>query len=171
MLPNIVEHSVKVAHVAVFLADNLRHAGIILDRELIEAAALLHDITKTRSLSTGENHAATGAEFVASLGYGKTAELIAQHVVIIEDPMPDKPTEVDIVNYADKRVLHDRVVSLDQRRNYIIARYGKGPEIKERITRNWERVKETERKLFRFLTFFPSELETRLATYPCPPFK
>ena len=162
MLPNIVDHSLKVALVAVFLADRLKAGGVILDRNLIEAAALLHDITKTRSLTTGENHAATGAELIASLGYGRLAEVIVQHVVIVEDLTPERPNEVDVVNYADKRVLHDRVASIEDRRDYVLARYGKEQEIRERITRNWQRVAATEQKLFRFLNFTPGDLNIRL---------
>jgi uncharacterized protein len=162
MLPNIVDHSMKVALVAVFLADSLKLGGVILDRNLIEAAALLHDITKTRSLATGENHAATGAELVASMGYSRIAEVIAQHVVIVEDLTPERPNEVDVVNYADKRVLHDRVASIEDRRDYVMARYGRDPKIRGRITRNWQRVAATEQKLFRFLSFTPGDLDTRL---------
>ena len=165
MLPNIVEHSVKVSHVAVFLAENLNTGGIFLDRKLIEAAALLHDITKTRSLTTGENHAATGAEFVAALGLHRVAEVVAQHVVIEEDPNSGQPTEADVVNYADKRVLHDQIVSLKERREYILTRYGKEPAARERIARNWQRVEVTERKLFRFLTFTPNDLPARMAMF------
>jgi putative nucleotidyltransferase with HDIG domain len=163
MLPNIVDHSLKVGLVAVFLADDLRAGGIVLDRRLIEAAALLHDITKTRSLTTGENHAATGAEFIAALGAHRVAAVIAQHVVIEEDLTPDRPTEAEVVNYADKRVLHDQVVTLRERRDDIMTRYGKDKAARERIARNWERVEETERKLFRFLTFAPDDLPDRLA--------
>ena len=163
MLPNIVEHSLKVSRVAVFLADELKAGGIILDRKLIEFAALLHDITKTRSLTTGENHAATGAEFIAALGDRRVAEIVAQHVVIEKDLDPGRPTEVDVVNYADKRVLHDRVVPLTERREYIMTRYGRDAVARERIALNWHRVEATERKLFRFLTFSPGDLPARMA--------
>ena len=162
MLPNIVDHSLKVALVAVFLTERLKAGGVILDRNLIEAAALLHDITKTRSLTTGENHAVTGAELVASLGYDRVAEVIVQHVVIVEDLTTEQPNEVEVVNYADKRVLHDRVASIEDRQDYVMARYGKEPEIRERITRNWQRVATTEQKLFRFLNFTPGDLNILL---------
>ncbi|MDD5171347.1 MAG: HDIG domain-containing protein [Syntrophales bacterium] len=163
MLPNIVEHSFKVSLVAVFLAEDLAKGGIFLDRRLVEAAALLHDIMKTRSLTTGENHAATGAEFVAALGYRRVADVIAQHVVIMDDLSYGHPTEADVVNYADKRVLHDQIVSLQERRDYIMRRYGTEHVAQERIARNWQRVEATEQKLFRFLTFAPDDLHSRLA--------
>ena len=59
MMDHIVRHSLQVCRVATFLAQNLNAdsiTGSIID--LIRAAALLHDITKTRSFKTEENHAA-----------------------------------------------------------------------------------------------------------------
>ena len=58
MLENIVAHSLQVCRVSLFLTDRLGLPE--LNRELIRAAALLHDITKTRSFSTQEDHAETG---------------------------------------------------------------------------------------------------------------
>ena len=58
MLPNIVEHSYRVCQVASFLGKALSGPGKGLDPALIVASSLLHDITKTRSLKTKEQHAA-----------------------------------------------------------------------------------------------------------------
>ncbi|HCX90460.1 MAG TPA: hypothetical protein DHT43_08120 [Deltaproteobacteria bacterium] len=46
MMEHIMAHSRQVCRISLLLADHLDHAG--LNRELIRAAALLHDITKTR---------------------------------------------------------------------------------------------------------------------------
>jgi len=51
MLENIIAHSRQVCRVSLWIADHRKTNG--LDRDLIRAAALLHDITKTRSFSTG----------------------------------------------------------------------------------------------------------------------
>ncbi|MFW6241518.1 MAG: HDIG domain-containing metalloprotein, partial [Thermodesulfobacteriota bacterium] len=64
MLDHIVAHSLQVSRVALLLTDALNASGADLDRPLIRSAALLHDITKTRSLETGERHSETGAEFL-----------------------------------------------------------------------------------------------------------
>ncbi|MFZ0612402.1 MAG: HD domain-containing protein, partial [Desulfobacterales bacterium] len=56
MLDNIVRHSLQVCRVADWLVWQLARKGRPLNRDLVEAAALLHDITKTRSLTTGEKH-------------------------------------------------------------------------------------------------------------------
>nr|HPJ39893.1 hypothetical protein [Spirochaetota bacterium] len=46
MLPNIVEHSEQVTRVALAVTDDLIDPTAV-DRELIRASSLLHDITKT----------------------------------------------------------------------------------------------------------------------------
>jgi hypothetical protein len=72
---------------------------------------------------------------------------------------PDAPvSESEIVNYADKRVLHDQVVSLEKRLAYIQVRYGANPEFKDRIQRMWSKTLVLEQKLFKQLPFEPSRL-------------
>ena len=69
MMDHIVVHSMQVCRVATVLAENLKPVGIQFNCDLIRAAALLHDITKTRSFKTQENHAETGGQYLAELGY------------------------------------------------------------------------------------------------------
>ena len=160
MLPNIVAHSLQVCRVAVFLVDHLEKHRTKLDRELVKTSALLHDITKTRSLITGELHALTGAELIDGMGYPEVAYIIGHHVILDDNSTSDRPTEVEVVNYADKRVLHDRVVSLQERMDYILVRYAKHPGDRERIAKNWMRAIDLERKLFDFLPFSPGDLSS-----------
>jgi uncharacterized protein len=61
MLPNIVEHSIQVMRPSLAITDNLK-ASVSVNRDLVMAAALLPDITKTRSLATKERHDASGGE-------------------------------------------------------------------------------------------------------------
>ena len=67
MLENIVAHCRQVCRVSLLIVDHLNPDG--LNRELVWAAALLHDITKTRSFQTHEDHAETGAQLLVELGY------------------------------------------------------------------------------------------------------
>jgi uncharacterized protein len=148
MLPNIIAHSEQVMRVALAIADNLGRDAAI-DRSLVTAAALLHDITKTRSLETRERHDETGAALLRELGYPRVAWIVEQHV-IFTGFLPDGPVEErEIVYYADKRVMHERIVSLEERVHDLIARYGKTPEIMELITSNRDFVMSLERKLER----------------------
>ncbi len=145
MLPHIRLHSLEVCRVAVALARRLNERGARYDIAEIEAAALLHDITKTRSLSTGENHSLSGCAAVAAHGYHGVADIIRQHVA--PDSGGPDISAAEIVSYADKRVLHDRVVSLHERFAYLKNRYGKSPLDIERIDAAHQRTREIERRI------------------------
>lgn len=159
MLDHIVVHSEQVCRVAVLLTDHLNQKGFNLDADLITAAALLHDITKTRSFRTHENHAQTGGAFLEQKGFIEVGRIVSQHVKLDAYFLSDKPIEAEIVNYSDKRVLHDQIVSLSDRMNYILDRYGNGEENRERIFMLWSKTKELEEKLFSFLPFTPDSLK------------
>ena len=55
MLSHIVDHSIQVTRVALYLAKELRKRGQRIDVSLVEAASLLHDLTKAKSLRTRED--------------------------------------------------------------------------------------------------------------------
>ena len=158
MMDHIVVHSMQVCRVATCLSDYLVDRHTHLNPDLIRSAALLHDITKTRSFDTGEDHAFTGCQFLTERGYPEVGDLVRQHVVLDEYPTTNIPTEVDIINYADKRVLHEDIVDLDRRQDYILARYAKNEEHRKRISRLWEKTKQLENRIFRDLPFSPPDL-------------
>ncbi|MEW6443040.1 MAG: HD domain-containing protein [bacterium] len=168
MLPHIVEHSYRVCQLAVFLTRVLNRNGSRLDPDLILAGSLLHDITKTRSIETKERHAETGKQLLLELGYPEVAEVVGAHVTF-ETGDPAQPVnETDVVNYADKRVMHVRVVSLEDRFEDLVARYGRTPEARRRLEMLRESVLELERKVFAAgLGFAPERLQAfnRLSPY------
>jgi len=167
MLDHIVLHSILVCRVATILVDNLKVKENNLNRDLVQASALLHDITKTRSFTTRENHAHTGDRLLSSLGYPEVGYIVGQHIRLDDYVVSETPAEVEIVNYADKRVLHDKVVSLQERMNYILDKYGKESELRERILWLWRKTKEMEERLFECLPFFPDELNRFLKPEDC----
>ena len=157
MLQNIVAHCRQVCRVSLLLTDHLGLPG--LNRELIRAAALLHDVTKTRSFQTDEDHAATGARLLTDLGYPEVARIVGQHVRLEHYVLNSStPTDAEIVNYSDKRVLHDRIVPLSERMGYILERYGGSPERKRNILLLWEKTEKLEKRLFAGLPFFPGDV-------------
>jgi uncharacterized protein len=162
MLDHIVEHSMQVCRVATFLAHQLNiESGIHLEHDLIKAAALLHDITKTRSIDTGEDHSLTGSEFLTERGYPEVAHLVRQHVRL--DRYSDSiASDAEVVNYADKRVLHDRIVSLNKRFKYIVERYGQEPQIRQHIKWRWEKARNMEGVIFKHLPFSPEDIKNSL---------
>jgi uncharacterized protein len=160
MMEHIVAHSCEVCRVSIFLADHLDLFR--LNRELIRAASLLHDITKTRSFETRENHAETGALLLADLGYPEVGRIVGQHVCLEQYFSSATPTEEEIVNYADKRVLHDRIAPLSERMGYILEKYGQAPEQKQNILFLWRKTEELQTRLFTTLPFAPDDLSLLL---------
>jgi uncharacterized protein len=158
MLENIVAHSIQVCRVGICLVDHLKLQGFKINGQLVQAAALLHDITKTRSFETEENHALTGGQVLTDFGYPQVGDLVRQHVRLDNYSEPQNLSEAVIINYADKRVLHDRIVSLNERMSYIQERYGTRPEHKDRIQLLWKKTAALERQIFKFLPFSPDDL-------------
>lgn len=148
-------HSLTVCHVAITLTDLLLKNGWKLNRDLVRASAMLHDITKTRSFETGENHAQTGGVLLEQMGYESVGSIVAQHVCLDTYEAPLMIGEVQIVNYADKRVLHDQIVSLEDRKNYIIERYGHMPEAAGKIEWVWRETLKIEAALFNAIGYAP----------------
>lgn len=166
MLPNIRRHSLVVAQVAWLLVDGFRENGVqplVLDQELVVAGALLHDIAKTPCLQTGCDHARAGAEICVRLGYPEIAGIVEEHVLLRDHDDIRRQQGVftarEIIYYADKRVRHEEIVSLEDRLAYILERYSAGdPEIERRIRENFARCVQLEYSLFRFLSFTPEQL-------------
>jgi putative nucleotidyltransferase with HDIG domain len=158
MLDNIVAHCMQVCRVATLLTKNVLVQGVQLNFDLIQASALLHDITKTRSIKTQENHAETGGQFLTERGYPEVGNIVRQHVRLDEYPNPLTLGEAQIINYSDKRVLHEEIVPLDKRLDYILAKYAKIPEHRERTRWLWKKTREMEAEMFRSLSFAPEDL-------------
>jgi uncharacterized protein len=159
MLSNIVDHSIQVTRVALYLAKELRKRGQRIDVSLVEAASLLHDLTKAESLRTSEDHARTGAELLKGMGYERVGEVVAEHIHLLKRNDASFISEEEIVYYADKRVQHDRIVSLEERFNDLVDRYGKGKESFEQIEELKKVTFEIEVRIFSFLEMDPTAIE------------
>jgi uncharacterized protein len=166
MPKHIQAHSRKVCRVALVLADALIAEGLPLNRELIRAAAMLHDITKPRSFKTGEYHAQSGGKYLADLGFFEVGEIVRQHVELDVYHEDESPSEAEVVNYADKRVLHDRIVSLDRRMQYIEDRYARTEAHRQYLRILWRRTQLLEKRLFGYLDFGPGQLSDRADPAP-----
>lgn len=162
MMEHIVRHSLQVCRVADLLVQQLGAKGRTLNRDLVRAAALLHDITKTRSLTTGEKHSESGCDLLVDRGYAEVGDIVRQHVKLDTYFGSDTPSEAEIVNYADKRVLHDRIVSLDERMAYILERYGVSPEYRVRLGWLWGISNLQEKRIFAEMPFSPAGMEKHM---------
>lgn len=161
MLPNIIEHSRQVKNVAVIITDNLAD-GNHVNRDLVIAASLLHDITKTHQLNTGEPHDKTGADLLRELDMPEIAYIVAEHVLFNDFNPRGSVEEREIVYYADKRVMHDTIVTVDQRVEDLLERYGTTPDRRERILLNSRMIYNIEEKLVRNLKGDLEELVSRM---------
>ena len=150
MLPHIVAHSEQVGRVAAAIMDHLKDPGRI-NRAAVVSACLLHDITKTRSLETKEYHDATGAQLLNELGFPMIGGMIAEHVMIKNFQGSGDLLEKEIVCYADKRVKHDQIVTVQERFSDILVRYGNTPERVQLIKDNHQQVLLLEEKIKIFM--------------------
>jgi len=169
MLGNIRDHSFMVARVAKALVDGLSASNVSStpDSSEVVAGALLHDIAKTRCLQNNSHHARDGQSICNELGYPNIGEIVLEHVVL-KDFNEDLYREgvfgaKELVYYADKRVRHDQVVSLKDRLDYIVERYGDGDPTKEKhIANNFAVTFRLEKLLFNHLDFAPEQIVTQI---------
>lgn len=158
MPENIWRHSMRVRDVAKRLALELKKAGQDIDLQLVEAAALLHDITKARGIKTGEDHSETGRKLLEALGYPEVGRVVGNHVILHIDTDPRKVTEDEVVNYADKRVMHDRIVSLGERFQDLRARYGKTEQALRFLDFMESQAREMGKKIFSLIDIEPADI-------------
>ncbi len=162
MLEHIIDHSIAVARVALFLSIKLNRKGQRIDLPLVEAAALLHDLTKTECLRTKEDHALTGSNLLKEIGYERIGDVVAEHIHLSKETDPSRISEEEVVNYADKRVQHDRIVSLEERFEDLKGRYGKSERALELLEGLRRATFEIERKIFSILKTDPDHLQDHL---------
>ena len=150
-----------VCKVAVFLAEYLNGQGEDLNIPEIQAAALLHDLTKMEGLAEGRDHAKSGNEVLAKLGFKRIGEIVAEHIKLKEKTGLQVLSEEEILNYSDKRVMHTTVVSLADRFDDLKERYGANgldENTMERIARLEAMTYELENRIFARLEFTPDAL-------------
>ncbi|MCP4682098.1 MAG: HD domain-containing protein [Desulfobacterales bacterium] len=159
VLENIKAHSVVVAKVAHLIARGLRGAGFDISVEKTSAGALMHDIGKTASLTSGQDHSELGRRICIQNNFDEIAGIVAEHVRLKDYDLDDDYSEKEIVFYADKRVNHDAIVTLEDRLAYILERYsGNQERLATLIRANFALCKQVEKKLFTQLNFGPDSL-------------
>ncbi len=159
MLEHIKAHSVVVARVARMIAEGLRDVNMDISVLKTTVGALMHDIGKTPSLTSGENHAELGKQICIENGLDEIADIVGEHVKLKDYHLNGTNSEKVVVFYADKRVKHDKIVTLEERQDYILKRYGRDQEqLCKAIKLNFKRCWQVEEKLFCKLKFSPESL-------------
>ncbi len=137
---HVISHSLMVNKVAVFLAKRLRQKGEKINLKLVDRASLLHDClrvcdfnnfnqeyfeeeiteedkvlwNKIKKKYSEKNHGQAACEFFKEK-YPEMAEVIRKHEYSIILTEGFNNWEEKLVNFADKRVKHDKIVSLKTR--------------------------------------------------------
>jgi len=136
---NVIAHSKKVRDVAI-RSEELKKRGEQINIPLLNAAALLHDLDKIKTL--GENfkkHGYVTKEILLKEGFSEDfAQLVllhkAEHLLDFEY----NNWEEKLLVYADSRTLDDKTVSFEQRFQYAINKYPhlrqpKFQEVKQKV--------------------------------------
>jgi hypothetical protein len=118
-----LRHARAVAEVAGWLAARCAARGVAVDRALVEAAALLHDVDKaipSADPAAALRHGEGSAAWLAARGMAEPAAAVAGHPVtrLLDDGadawLAGAPIEELLVAYADKRA-GQRLESMDAR--------------------------------------------------------
>ena len=103
---HVIAHCRAVAEEALRLVDGLPAGQAALDRDLLFAAALLHDVARTEP-----DHAEAGAAWIRALGYPDVADVVAQH----HDCTGAVLDEASVLFLADKYIRGTQHVTLEER--------------------------------------------------------
>ncbi len=135
---HVQAHGRKVGELAKILAEGLEKAGIEVDSELAYLGGLIHDFVRVVDFKTlapdlgsaedqvfwktlrekysGCHHADVGADILRKRGEGVLARIVKCHKFsALGTPEGPQTWEEKLVYYADKRVKHDQIVSLEER--------------------------------------------------------
>ncbi len=171
LLPaHIIAHCEAVASLAVQLGEELVRRGSLVRLRALRRAAQIHDLLRFldfrpgghpdndhppatlsrwdewRSQFPGFGHEAACSAFLRQEGFPVIADIVEPHGLTL--PPPERRTvEQQLLFYADKRVMMDTVVTLDERFEDFAQRYGKG-KWTEHHSRWYEEAKRVERELF-----------------------
>jgi len=160
MLDHIRTHSSLVADVATDLTEIARGKGLEFDLQAVRAAALLHDLGKTYTVRYGGNHSQLGSSWVMQATRNPAiAQGVMHHVHWPGHLDLDAHFLPLVIIYADKRVKHESVVSLEDRFRDLFARYGINQDLTARIQRSYRQGKDLEKLL-------TTRLEVDLDGYP-----
>jgi hypothetical protein len=94
------------------------------------------------------------------MGYERVGEVVAEHILLSKRKDATFVSEEEVVNYADKRVQHDRIVSLEERFNDLQDRYAKDQRAFGLLEELKKATFEIENKIFSILMIDPNNLQS-----------
>jgi uncharacterized protein len=121
---NVKQHILQVTRIAMFLGKRISRKEH-LNLPLLEAACLLHDLDKHLTFVEVQNHGHLTAKMLKEMGYDEIIPIIMNHAGPSVNPSRDLAGwEEKILYYSDRRVNHDKIVSVKERIEYMKKRYG-----------------------------------------------
>lgn len=165
MMSHIIDHSIQVKNVSMAIFDNLIDKKII-SREKIIAGALLHDIAKSKCIrEKTRGHDKLGGDMLREKGLDIIAPIVESHIFFDDFDFDGSLQEREIIFYADKRVMHDQIVTIEARVKDLVDRYGTNNEIISMIIENKKFVYTIEKKIQRFLNDKIEKIISKLEGY------
>ena len=172
---HIRKHCDAVGAFAKKCAENLIERGIVARTLALQKAGELHDMMRfvdfqpdaqnkiPHALEADEetkkhwkeiagrypqHHEEACAQFLSNRGYPELGSIIRPHGLRSIDHTEEyKTIEQKLLYYADKRVMFDQIVTLEERFNDFVSRYGNGTESED--AKRWrERTMKLEEELF-----------------------
>ena len=138
---HVIAHQKGVLKVAYFLGQKILKQGFLLDLNLVNIASFLHDFVriinfpnldfskfkekitfskkaiweKVRNDFKNQHHALAAADILQQRNFSSCAQVVAAHRSKRTLENKEMTLEEKIVYLADKKILHDRLVSLSER--------------------------------------------------------
>ncbi len=182
---HVRQHCLQVARVGKLIADELLDAGVEIDPELVWMAGLIHDFIRVvdfkelpSDLGTKEDqivwanirnnyhghHADVGAQILEEMGETVLAKIVKRHkhINIVDDP--PKTWEEKVIYYADKRVTHGDIVSVESRINEGFARHFPDQEVPQDELERRAKIDLLEKEIFNQIDLNPEDLVTELGS-------
>jgi uncharacterized protein len=155
---HIIAHSRKVWELAGLLGENLIKGGHMVDLGLLCASCLLHDIAKYPCIVDGTGyHDLRGEQILIDEGFSAVGRIVGQHVVL-RGTQDSGIREEHVLFYSDKRVVHDELVSLDDRFVYLEQTYGTSLLAIEKLMTMKQETMRLEKEIFLLLDFGPEDV-------------
>src|SRR3989338_6122058 len=118
---NVIAHSKAVNALSVFLTEKLKKSGINVNADLIDRASLLHDLDKIITLGK-KSHGLETEKILKRMGYPELRRTAKKHQFSFVKKLDS--WEEKVINYADKRCVEDKIVTLKERFAYLKRKYG-----------------------------------------------
>ncbi|MFH1391640.1 MAG: HDIG domain-containing metalloprotein [Candidatus Diapherotrites archaeon] len=147
---HIKAHTVVVRKIANFLAKKIFENGKEINLDLVDKGALLHDVMKMYCIENNCRHTEKVAEVLIQKGYPEFGKVLERHGLDEVNKFDENTLiETKIIWYSDKRVNHDKLVSLIARYIYLKNKYGSLNDGKmKQILSTEENAKKTEKEIF-----------------------